>query len=185
VHGIRPRVSRSEMYVRPVATGPHEHREAARRVLAEHPVAAGRRQQLLGPLDRELVGSHVVGNRGPILPALDVGPVAADAEHDLLATAVEPDRYRVDLPGVDLVEVPRDRRFETGLAVAEVEAAEPGDRLLLAVGYLVEVVLHAGREPVVDQIGEVALEQPDHGEGDERGDERAPLLPDVTTVLDG
>ena len=79
------------------------------------------------------------------------------------------------------------RRSGTHLSrrgLAEVEALEPGDLLLAAGGDLVEVVLHRGREPVVDQIGEVVLEQADDGEGGEGGDERCPLFPDITTVLD-
>src|SRR5690242_20181894 len=68
-------------------------------------------------------------------------------------------------------------------AAAEVELAQPWDVLLMAVGDLVEIVLHPCREVVVDQLGEVSLEQPDDGEGREGRDERRAPLAHVATVL--
>ena len=67
----------------------------------------------------------------------------------------------------------------------EVETGQPGQRLLVPRGDGVEIVLHRGGEPVVDQVREVALEQADHGEGGERGDQGGALLPDVAAVEDG
>ena len=123
-------------------------------------------------------------------------------------------RDRVDLPGVDLAQVGGHRglqpqpavsppaaapvrrwavargRLPAGpaarpVAVAEVEAGEPGQRLVATAGDLVEVVLHGRGEPVVDQVAEVALEQPDHGEGGEARHQRGALLPHVAPVEDG
>ena len=51
-------------------------------------------------------------------------------------------------------------------------------------GDLVEVVLHAGGERVVDLGREVALEELDHGERRPRRHERLALLPHVAAVLD-
>ncbi len=69
--------------------------------------------------------------------------------------------------------------------LAEVEALEPRDLFLAAGGDVVEIVLHGGREPVVDQVREVVLQQPDNGEGREGRDERRPSLPHIAPVLDG
>ena len=71
-----------------------------------------------------------------------------------------------------------------GVAVAEVEAPQPGDALLVARGDPVEVVLHPRREVVVDEPREVALEQLDDREGEERRHERAALLRHVAAVED-
>src|ERR1017187_9349157 len=69
--------------------------------------------------------------------------------------------------------------------LAEVEALEPRDLFLAAGGDVVEIVLHGGREPVVDQVREVVLQQPDNGEGGEGRNERRPSLPHIAPVLDG
>ena len=97
------------------------------------------------------------------------------------------DRDRVDVAGVDLVEVVRDERLQTTgrHAVAEVEVAQPRHPLLGTVGDLVEVVLEPGGEGVVDEVREVALEQRHDGERGPRRHQRRPLLPHVPAVLDG
>ena len=69
--------------------------------------------------------------------------------------------------------------------LAEVEALKPRDLFLAARGDVVEVVLHGGRKPVVDQVREMLLEEPDDCEGSEGRDERGPSLPHVAAVLDG
>src|ERR687888_533365 len=51
-------------------------------------------------------------------------------------------------------------------------------------GDAIEVVLHTGRELVVDEVAEVRLEQAHDRERDERRDERRPLLEDVAAVED-
>jgi hypothetical protein len=61
---------------------------------------------------------------------------------------------------------------------------EPRHPLLAAAGDLVEVVLHPGRELVVDQVGEVLFEQAHHGERVGGRDEGLALLPHVPAVLD-
>ena len=83
-----------------------------------------------------------------------------------------------------------DRLLETepGYAVAvvaEVEATEPGQRLLRARGNGIEVILHGGGEAVVHELGEVLLEQLDHGKGREARHQCRALLPDIATILDG
>jgi hypothetical protein len=54
-----------------------------------------------------------------------------------------------------------------------------------AAGDLVEVVFHAGRERVVDEVGEVIFEQRHDAEGGQGGHERRALLPHVAAILDG
>ena len=153
--------------------------------------------------DRQFVRREVVGNARGVLAALDVRAVLARLHHDQLAVGVGAERERVDLGGVDLVEVLLHQTLqaaqrvlaETGLggdrlgaavaSVAEVEAFEP---LLLgptAVRDLVEVVVDRGGEVVVDQRVEVFFEQSDHGEGGPGRHERLTPLPHVPAVLDG
>src|SRR5205814_9609106 len=57
--------------------------------------------------------------------------------------------------------------------------------LLLAACDPVEIVLHRGREPVVDESAEVLLEQLDDREREERRHERRALLEDVAPVENG
>ena len=68
--------------------------------------------------------------------------------------------------------------------LAEVEALEPLDAALVAVGDAVEVLLHRGGELVVDEVAEVLLEQARHGEREPRRHERLALGEDVAAVLD-
>ena len=70
------------------------------------------------------------------------------------------------------------------VVLAEIEAAQPLDALLVACGDAVEIVLHARGEAVVDEPPEVLLEQRDDGEREERRNERRPLLEDVAPVED-
>ena len=114
---------------------------------AERPVAGRRREQLLGLLDRQLVGRHVLRHARALLAALHVGAVAADAEDDPLA-----DRQRVDRARVDLGQVADERvQARVALGAAVVEVAQPVDALLVAGGDPVEVVLHLRGEVVVDE----------------------------------
>src|SRR5207249_8350779 len=111
--------------------------------------------------------------------ALEVRPVAADAEDDPVA-----EFDRVDLACVDRAEI-GDEIVEAAVAVvAVVEAMQPLVAVLVAGRDAVEVVLHARREPVVDEPAEVLLEQVDDGEGEERRHERGALLEDIATVED-
>ena len=78
-----------------------------------------------------------------------------------------------------------DQLLEALLAVgAEVEPAQPGHPGRLAAGDLVEPLLHPRGEVVVDQVGEVPLQQGHHGEGEERGHQRGALLEHVAAVED-
>ena len=69
--------------------------------------------------------------------------------------------------------------------ITEIEPRQPWHRLFDSAGDLVEIVLHARSERIVDKIGEVAFEQRYHAERDERRDECGALLPHIAAVLDG
>ena len=70
------------------------------------------------------------------------------------------------------------------LAGTEVEVGEPVAAGFLAVGDAVKAVFHLGGELVVDQLGEVRLEQLGHGEGEPAGDQRTATLVYVTAIHD-
>ena len=70
------------------------------------------------------------------------------------------------------------------VGVAEVELAQPRLEVLIALGDLVEFVLHGGRELVVDEVGEVVLEEVHDGEGAKGRHEGLALLPDVAAPVD-
>ena len=83
VRGLAAALARlAQLDVGPEAAGLDRDVEPGLGVGAEHPVVGGRGQQLLGAGDGQLVGAHVVGQRGPVVAPLEVGPVAADAGHD-------------------------------------------------------------------------------------------------------
>ena len=75
--------------------------------------------------------------------------------------------------------------METSVAIAEVEASEPRDPLLVSGCDPVEIVLEPCGEVVVDQLVEVPFEKLRHREGNERRHERGALLVDVAAVEDG
>ena len=140
----------------------------------------GRDSSSAGALRGQLVRRGALGDVGPLAVALQVRAVPADPDHDVGAGQ----RERADGPGVDVAQV-ADQLLEPFLAVgAEVEPAQPRDPLRLATGDLVERLLHLRGEVVVDQVLEVLLQQRDHGEGQERGDQRGALLEHVAAVQD-
>ncbi len=161
-------------------------------------LAGGLAEQLLGLLDGQLVGGHVLGDVDPLPVALQVGAVAADPDDDVGASQ----REGADVPGVDVTDV-ADQRLQAGTGVgvlgrpvgagglgsvavaAEVEAAQPGHPLALAAGDGVQDVFHPGGELVVDELAEVPLEQGDDGEGQVGGHQRGALLEHVAAVQDG
>src|SRR6185503_16960033 len=112
--------------------------------------------------------------------ALHVRAVPANPHDDVRSR----DGDRVHLARVDSLEVVGHERSQPRITVAEVEAPQPGDTLLLAGRDPVEVVLETRREVVVDEPVEVPLEELRDGEGEERGDERGALLVDVAAVED-
>ena len=177
-------VGRAPLHVGAVAAVLGEHRIAVE--LADRLVALRQCQQFQGHLDGELVGGEVVGNAGGVVAALDVWAVLSGLDHDQVAVGVVADRKRVDLRGVDLVEVLFDEPLETrqilGL-VAEVEVLQPILLLELVAGDRVEVFLDARGERVVDQSVEVLLQQPDDSERSPRGHEGLTLLPHISAVL--
>ncbi len=175
----------AHLHVRAETAGLEFHDQAGLRVGAELTVALGRLEQLDG-LDRgQLVGGQVVGDRRPVLAALEVGAVAADAGDDGDTVGVGPDRDRVDGASVDLAQAVLDQLLEARpIGKPEVEVAQVGDRFLVAAGDEVEIVFHAGGEGVVDQVGEVLLEQGHHGERLEARHQGRALLPHVFAGLD-
>jgi hypothetical protein len=68
--------------------------------------------------------------------------------------------------------------------IAEVELAQPRLEVLIALGDLVEFVFHRGRELVVDEVGEVVLEEVDDREGAKGRHQGLALLPHVAAAID-
>ena len=84
---------------------------------------------------------------------LEVRAVLADAQGDLVG-----ENNRVDRLGVDVAEVIDDvSQTPVGIA-AEIEAREPRDAILLAVGDTVEVAFHGCGEVIMHQVTEEFLE---------------------------
>ena len=101
-------------------------------------------------------GARSSGHARALLAALDVRPVAADAEHDPASPIGSELTARASIS----VEVGDERvQARVAVAAAEVEVPQPVDPLLVAGGDPVEVVLHLRREVVVDEPAEVLLEQ--------------------------
>ena len=129
-------------------------------------------------MNGQLVGCQGLGHAGCVLAPLDVGPVLARLDDDLVAVAVVAEEEGVDLGRADLVQVVGHEGLEPGRVLgAEVEVLQPLDLLLVAEGDGVEVVLEAGRERVVDELVEVFFEQADDRERRPRRYERLALLP--------
>ena len=164
--------------VRAVATGARDDRAAGLGIGAQVAVTCRLREELLGALERQLVGGELFGDARALAVPLEVRPVAADAQHDSVC-----DLEGVDLARVDRAEI-RDELVQTTVAVAEVEAAEPFDAMLVPGRDPVEVVLHPRGEVVVDEPAEMLLEQGDDGEREERRYERRAALEDVAAVED-
>src|ERR1700751_1412837 len=95
-----------------------------------------------------------------------------------IAPRSETSSWRPALPS------PKQKR-RTRPPAPEVEAPQPPGPRLVACRDPVEVVLHPGREVVVDKLAEVLLEQADDREGEERRNERRAALEDVAAIEDG
>ena len=163
-------------------------------------VIGGALEQLTGLGHGELIGGDVGGHVGPLaLVILQVGPVTPHSQSDALA-----DLDGVDGPGVDLAQVLH-QGLETLLdvrlygiggpdvgapdrerlrALPEVEAGEPVDPILLSGGDAVEVGLHGSGEVVVDQLGEVLLQQAGDREGEPGGHEGLAAVLHISAVRD-
>ncbi|MPM17748.1 hypothetical protein SDC9_64147 [bioreactor metagenome] len=161
-------------------------------VQAQGPLLAHRaRQQVTGHLDGQLVGRQLVGDVRPLLGGdlLHVRAVATDAHHD--AGVHVADREGRQRPGVDVAELV-DQIVQAGVVevvgarlTAPVEVVQHLEPLGLAAGDLVEVLLHLGGEGVVDQLGEVLLQQPGDGEGEPGRHQGGALLEHVVAAGDG
>ena len=166
-------------------------------------VVGGAGEELAGLVHGQLVGGEVGRDVGALaLGVLQVGAVATHPQGDALA-----DLNGVDGAGVDLAEVVHQaleplgaqrggRGLEltrgvlggllgAGAALPVVEAPQPGDPVLLAGGDPVQVALHGGGEVVVDELGEVLLQQPGDGEGEPGRHQGLAAVVDVAAVGDG
>ena len=171
------------------AVAGHDH-PAGLRVDAELALLTHRLgQQLPGQLDGELVRRQVVGHVGPpALLVLDVGAVATDPDHDRVVgrRLQVTDREGGQLAGVDLAQLGDQPLQPLPVAVAaEVEVGQHRDPLGVAAGDLVQHLLHLGGERVVDQLGEVLLQQPGDREGQPGRHQRRALLEHVVAAGDG
>ena len=165
-------------------------------------VVGGAGEELAGLVHGQLVGGEVGRHVGALaLGVLQVGAVAANPQGDALA-----DLNGVDGAGVDLAEIVHQaleplgaqrggRGLErtrgvlggllgAGAALPVVEAPQPGDPVLLAGGDPVQVALHGGGEVVVDELGEVLLQQPGDGEGEPGRHQGLAAVVDVAAVGD-
>ena len=159
------------------------------RVDAELAVLAALGLDEFGGLGRsQLVGSQIIGHRDPLRVFslrlgrdLEVGSVAADTQVHALA-----DGDGVDLSGVDVAEVVDDRleTFTILVLIAEVETGQPVVAVLFAHGDPVEFGFEIGGERIVDQSGEVLLEQPHDRERQPAGHEGIAASEHISAVLD-
>ena len=129
--------------------------------------------------------------------ALDIGPVAADAHEDLAALRIGIELERVDLAGINGLEVDIDKRFQpamprdgrrlvlVGLSVAKVKTVEPVRAIFRAGGNRVQLIFHGRGEVIIHQLGEVFLQEAHHGEGYPRGNQGVAARDHVAAVLDG
>ena len=153
-------------------------------------VALRQREKTQSLLDGEFVGGERVRHTSGVVATLHVRPVLARLHcHHLPGAGVGADGERVDGGRVDVGDVLFDEFLQSEFTemahfgVTEVEGVQPdvlGEQLA---GDLVEVLLDARGELVVDERREVLLEQRDDGERGPCGNERLTLLPHVTPVL--
>ena len=115
-----------ELDVGTEAARAHEHGEPAVGSVPSVRSPDGASRSSSARSTRELVGREVLGDRRPVLAALEVRPVAAHAHDDGLALGVGPDGDRVDLAGVDLPEVRGHVLLEAAMAPAGRIPAGPG-----------------------------------------------------------
>ena len=152
-----------------------DHRQTAVRVGAQHPIFVRRLKQLQRALGGRLVGSDLRRDVGARLAALQVGAVATDPDQDAGAVAIAANHHRVDGAGIDVSERVRHHRLQSRKPVRSRRrrsAIQPRQHFLVTGGDVVEFILHARRKGVVDQIGEVPLQQVNHrkrGEGANQG----------------
>ena len=166
-------------------------------------VVGGAGEELASLVHGQLVGGEIGRDVGALaLGVLQVGAVATHPQGDALT-----DLNGVDGAGVDLAEVvhqpleplgaqrgghglelARGRLsglLGTGASLTVVEAPQPGDPVLLAGGDPVQVALHGGGEVVVDELGEVLLQQPSDGEGEPGRHQSLPAVVNIAAVGDG
>ena len=132
-----------------------------------------------GLVDRELVWRNVVGDRRGVsgvvwaaLATLDVGAELADSGNDHFAVFGHAERNGVDRTRIDLAETLVDLVLEAfGLVIAKVEVLQPWDRFAGAACDVVEIAFHAAGVGVIDQVGEMLLEQTHDRERSERRNE--------------
>ena len=169
----------------------------------EHPALLRGGEQCFRQLQGQFVGGDLVAEVGALRGRLavlaedhplQIWPVLANAHIDRPAVFIVEQDDRVDAAGVDTLEVDTDQLLQTAgtgdrvrhaVLATEVEVVQPVGPLFVAGRDLVEFVLHRRGEVVVDQPAEVLLEQSGDGERHPRRNQRAALLVDITTVLNG
>ena len=171
-------------------------------------VVGGAREELAGLVHSQLIGGDVGRDVGALaLAVLQVGAVASHAQGDALA-----DLDGVDGAGVNLAEIVHQPLEPLGAqlggggggridlatgrclgdflgdgvggALPVVEAPQPGHAILLAGGDPVQVTFHGGGEVVVDELGEVLLQQTGDGEGEPGRHQGLAAVVDVAAVGD-
>ena len=85
---------------------------------------------------------------------------------------------------VDLVHLALEELLEPGVAVSEIEAPQVLDVAELPAADGVQLVLHPGRELVIDQPRQVPLQKPHDRDRHPRRHQRVPLLEHVLALLD-
>ncbi len=129
----------------------------------------------------KLVRCHTFGDCGALVAALEIRPVAADANVDHTTLVVFAQFQGTDFAGIDFG---LNQVLEPFLVtfIAKVKGAQVRQGIHLAPGNLVEIILHARREGHIDEPSEVLFHQLHHGEGHEGGNEGAALLDHILAM---
>ena len=136
-------------------------------VFADGVVELGCRQQLVGDVDREFVGGECFGHRGRLVAAAHIGAVLAGAQDDLFARlGMWADRERIQRCRVDVFDVVHHEWLQARqfLAIAVVKLGQPFVAHAFAFGDFVQLFFNRGGELVVNERGEVILEEAHNGE---------------------
>ena len=141
-------------------------------------------------IEGEVFGCERVGNARGVLTAAHVRAVLAGLDDDVVARlGVLAERESVDLGSVDFIEVVGDDFLQAPVTFdasrfTEIKLVQPVVLLTFTAGDRVEVFLDGSGELVVDERGEVVLEQTDDRERRPRGNESGAFLADVVAAVD-
>ena len=183
---VRVRVTLAQLHIGAESAVPNEHGQARLGVVAERTIIGRSLEELGRLLDAELIDGEIVGDGSPIFTASEIRPILPTAGDDLGTIGIGAHGERVHRPGIDRFErLVRHEIAQTSLAVTEIELLQPGNRVGLAAGDGIEILLHAGGEVVVHIVPEIALEETHDGERAQRRHESGALFSHVSAVLDG